>query len=171
MKKSLFTLVLLLTSTWVFSQTDVLNRKIMDPKSEQEILIGYCTREGLISSNFSISFDDEHDKYNPDMKVIQEILPKIKDLSITIILGTWCSDSKEQVPRFFKIIDSFEQTGPPITIICVDKDKKGGTVSLDGMNLEKVPTFIFYRDKKETGRIIETPSGTLEQDMLAILSR
>jgi hypothetical protein len=171
MKKSLFSLVLLLTSIWVFSQSNNLNRKIMDPKAEQEILIGYCTRDGLMSSAFATYLTDEHDKYKPDMKIVQEILPKIEDITITVIMGTWCDDSRQQVPRFFKILDALEVTGPPVTIICVDKDKKGGPVSLDGMNLDKVPTFIFYRDKKELGRIIETPAVTLEQDILAILSK
>jgi hypothetical protein len=171
MKKSLISIVLLLNCIGSFSQNNGFNQKMMDPKAEQEILIGYCTREGLLLSDFSTFFNDEHDKYQPDRKIVNEILPKINDLTVTLIMGTWCDDSKEQVPRFFKIIDSFEQTGPPITIICVDKDKKCKFVSLDDLSLEKVPTFIFYRDKKELGRIIETPSATLEQDILAILSK
>jgi hypothetical protein len=171
MKKSFLSLVLLLTGFRVFSQDIVLNQKIMDLKANQEILIGYCTRDGLMSSNFDSAFTAEHESYKPDQKMIREILPKMKDVTVTIIMATWCSDSKEQVPRFFKILDSFEQTGPVTTIICVDKDKKAGHISLDGMNLDKVPTFIFYKDNKELGRIIETPGGTLEQDMLAILSK
>ena len=171
MKKSLFSVVFLLIAGCAFSQAEVFNRKIMDPKAEQEILIGYCTREGLMSSDFSTFFNDEHDKYKPDQKIVKEILPKIKDVTVTLIMGTWCDDSKEQVPRYFKIIDSFEQPGPSITIICVNKDKKCDFVSLEGLNLDKVPTFIFYRDKTELGRIIESPTGTMEQDMLAILSK
>ncbi len=28
-----------------------------------------------------------------------------KDFSATIIIGTWCKDTKEQMPRFYKIAD------------------------------------------------------------------
>jgi len=171
MKKSFFSLVLLLSCIWSFSQTDGFNQKIMDPKADQEILIGYCTRDGLASSSFSSYFKAEYAKYKPDPAILKEILPKIKGVVITIIMGTWCSDSQEQVPRFFRILDSLGVHIEPLTIICVNKDKQGGPVSLEGLNLEKVPTFIFYRDKKELGRIIESPSGTLEKDMLSIISK
>ena len=40
---------------------------------------------------------------------------------------------------------------------------------LHGYEIEYVPTFIFYREDKEIGRIIETPILSLEEDMLAIL--
>ena len=171
MKKSFSSIVLFLSFICSYSQTDEYNQNIMDPKADQEILIGYCTRDGLMSSTFSSYFIDGYAKYKPDGNILKEILPKIKGVAITIVMGTWCSDSQEQVPRFFRILDSLGMNTQPMTIICVNKDKKGGPVSLEGLNLDKVPTFIFYRDKKELGRIIESPAGTLEKDMLAIISK
>jgi len=38
------------------------------------------------------------------------------------------------------------------------------------LNIESVPTFIFLKNKVESGRIIETPHTSLEQDMLNILT-
>ncbi len=171
MKKSFFSIVLLFYCICSFSQTDEYNQNIMDTKADQEILIGYCTRDGLVSSPFSSYFKAGYAKYKPDPAILKEMRPKINGVTITIIMGTWCSDSQEQVPRFFRILDSLRVYIEPLTIICVNKDKQGGTVSLEGLNLEKVPTFIFYRDKKELGRIIESPTGTLEKDMLAIVSK
>jgi hypothetical protein len=141
----------------------------MDPKAGQEILIGYCTRDGLMSSTFSSYLKNGYAQYKPDGKVIKEIQPKIKGVTMTIIMGTWCSDSQEQVPKFFRILDTLGVDTKPITIICVNKDKMGGPVPLDSLNLDKVPTFILYRDKKELGRIVESPAETLEKDMLSIL--
>jgi hypothetical protein len=40
----------------------------------------------------------------------------------------------------------------------------------DTLNIERVPTFIFLKNKVEAGRIIETPVTSLEQDMLNILT-
>jgi hypothetical protein len=170
MKKSFFSLVFLLYCICSFSQTDGYNQKIMDPKANKEILIGYCTRDGLMSSVFSSYFKDGYGNYKPDPDILKEILPKTREVIITIVMGTWCSDSQEQVPRFFKILD-VSGYQDAVTIICVDKDKKAGSIPLEGMNIEKVPTIIFYRDNKELGRIIESPAGTLEKDMLAILSK
>jgi hypothetical protein len=62
-------------------------------------------------------------------------------------------------------------SAPEPVIICVDKDKKAGDVSLEGMDILKVPTIIIYHNKRELGRIIETPQTTLEQDFLTILKK
>jgi hypothetical protein len=40
-------------------------------------------------------------------------------------------------------------------------------VSLD---IKRVPTFIIYKNNIETGRIIENPTTSLEQDMVNILT-
>ena len=166
----MFTAILFFSFFWSFSQMARPNQKIFDPKAKQKILIGYCTRDGLMSSDFSTYFKDEYAKYNPDSALVKEIKPKLRQVVITIVMGTWCSDSREQVPRFYKIIDNAGYKDA-VTIICVNKDKRGGPISLEGMNIEKVPTFIFYRNVKELGRIIESPSETLEKDILTILSK
>jgi hypothetical protein len=38
------------------------------------------------------------------------------------------------------------------------------------LNIVRVPTFIFYKNNSEAGRIIEVPKTSLEQDMVNILS-
>jgi hypothetical protein len=170
MKKSLFTALFFFYFFWGFSQMPRPNLKIYDPKAKQDILIGYCTRDGLVSSNFSAFYKEGYEKYDPDTALLKKIVPKLRQVVITLVMGTWCSDSQEQVPRFYKILD---QAGykDDVTIFCVNKDKRAGPASIDALKIEKVPTFIFYRNTTELGRIIETPSGTLEQDILAIVSK
>ncbi|MDZ7635237.1 MAG: hypothetical protein U5L72_12745 [Bacteroidales bacterium] len=44
--------------------------------------------------------------YQPDEAFMDELKQTdISDLTITIVLGTWCPDSRREVPRFMKIID------------------------------------------------------------------
>ena len=52
-----------------------------------------------------------YDNYQPDPKV-NDKLRKLygKDISIQIFLGTWCGDSKREVPRLLKVLD---ETGFP----------------------------------------------------------
>jgi hypothetical protein len=38
------------------------------------------------------------------------------------------------------------------------------------LNIEYVPTLLFYKDDKELGRYVELAQETLEKDMIAILS-
>ena len=166
MRQSFLSIVFLFLYLCSFSQTDVYNQNIMDPKADQEILIGYCTRDGLMSSPFSSYLKEGYAQYKPDVKVIKEIQPKIKGVTMTIIMGTWCSDSQEQVPKFFKILDKIHFSKKNIQLICVDSDKKAGDVDLVNYNIQKVPTFIVYKKGREIGRIVETPYASLEKDLL-----
>jgi hypothetical protein len=40
---------------------------------------------------------------------------------------------------------------------------------VDSLDIELVPTFIFYRKGMEIGRIVETPLQTMEEDIYRIL--
>jgi hypothetical protein len=157
------------TGSW--AQQLKLNQKVIDPLSNHEIMIGYCTLAGMTDSAFNAAFISEYDIYNPNKEVIASLFPKLEDVTVTIVLGTWCSDSREQVPRFMRVFDLLEHAFPDPALICVDREKKAGEVSLEGLNILKVPTFIVYRKGKEVGRIIETPATTMENDFLEILKK
>ncbi len=79
------------------------------------------------------------------------------------------ADSRREVPRFFKIIDEIQFPQERIKIFGVDRKKESSEGDIAALNIELVPTFIFYVNEKEIGRIIETPEVSLEGDMLKIL--
>lgn len=146
-----------------------INQKMMDEKSGKEILLGYCNRDGFYTSAFDSSYQANYQAYVTDKPVIEKLKPKIGDLTITIVMGSWCGDSKEQVPRFYRILDELDFDYTKLTLLCVDRTKKAGDIPMDDLKINLVPTFIFYRNGKETGRITETPEDTLEKDFLKIL--
>ena len=170
MQKLFILLFSFIVSEVPYAQNSCCNQKVFDTLENKEILIGYCTREGLLSTDFSTYYNDEYSKYKADPEVIKRIIPLLRGVTITIVMGTWCSDSHEQVPRFLKIVDLMGGKKKPVTMICVNTKKQAVSASLEGMNIGKVPTFIFYRKKKEIGRIVETPAETLEKDMFSILN-
>lgn len=163
-----FILILFLTVGSIQSQE--MNKKKIDERSGREILIGYCNREGLMEGDFGIHYDLEYNEYTPDKKVVKKISKKAKDVKIVIILGTWCPDSQEQVPRFYKVLDGAGIGDNALKVICVDGYKQFEDIS-GKYNVEKVPTFIFFRDEKEIGRIVETPEKSLEEDFLSLLTK
>ena len=143
-----------------------LNRKMTDPKLNKEILYGYCDRSGLETGEIGKLFDEYYQIYQPDQATISQLKPKKEGMEILIVLGTWCSDSQEQVPKFFKILDKIRFSKKNVQLICVDSDKKAGDVDLVNFNIQKVPTFIIYKQGREIGRIVETPYASLEKDLL-----
>jgi hypothetical protein len=101
---------------------------------------------------------------------MKQLAGKLKDIKITVVMATWCGDSKEWVPRFYKITDELNYNYQKLTLICVDRTKKAPGTIVETLNIERVPTFIFYRKKTEIGRIIEVPADLLEKEILKILS-
>lgn len=169
--KHICTFVLIL---FVFTaNAQKMNKKIEDPTKNRTVLINHCTREGLVSfPEMKERYDVEYPAYELDSAVIDSLKPLVKDQKITIVLGTWCGDSKLQVPHFFKITDALGIPEKDIDLICVDGHKKAEGSLTDSLDIQRVPTFIFYnKEKEEKGRIIEHPAVTLEKDMLLILSR
>jgi len=134
-----------------------------------EILVGEFVRNALQKGDFGNHFFNEYRSYSPETDVLDYLKNKIYNYNITIVLATWCHDSEEQVPRFFKILDNLDYNTNHIKIISVDKTKSAGKIDITGLYIERVPTFIFYENNIENGRIIETPDSTLEKDIYNIL--
>lgn len=147
-----------------------LNQTVVDTKTGKEILFGNCDRSGLEKGEFGKSFDEYYDIYEPDQEVLSQLKAKKEGIEILVVLGTWCSDSQEQLPRFYKILDKIKFDKKSVQMICVDRNKEAGVLDLVNYNIEKVPTFIVYRKGREIGRIIETPYTTLEKDLLMFFS-
>ncbi len=150
-------------------QAQKVNKKIMDPTHEEEILIGICNRTGLEEGEFGIVFTEEYSVYEANKEMVNNIYNLDKNIDITIVLGTWCHDSQEQVPRFYRIMDDAGIPDDVISVICVDGNKTGGDIDIEKFDIELVPTFLFYRNGEELGRIIETPETTLEEDVWEII--
>lgn len=141
--------------------------------SEQSTwILGYFTRNRLSIPPHSEWYTKGYNGYQPDAAVINKLADFSKDnLRIIIVLGTWCPDSRREVPRFLKIIDLWNFPAEKVTFIGVDNEKKAPVGEYEKLDIQRVPTFIFYKNNIETGRIIEVPVTSLEQDMINILAK
>ena len=112
-------------------------------------------------------FLNRYDKYQPSIKELRQI--NFNEIKIKIFMGTWCHDSKREIPRLIKILDNLKFDQSNVEIIGLTKEKKGYFNDYSRYNITNTPTIIFYKNKKEVGRIIEKPKETLESNMLSIL--
>ncbi len=146
------------------------NQTVSDEKSGNPIIVGAADVQGL--KTIGTWYEEEYALYTPDQTVLDSIqLFKDQLPDVFIVLGTWCGDSKEHVPHFYKIANMLNYPEDKIFMVAVDRDKKGGDFCLADFNITLVPTFIFTYKGEEIGRIIETPVKTLEQDMLGVLRK
>lgn len=151
-----------------------LNKTIQDPVKAKPVLLNICTRDGLMRiEEFKTMYDGVYDNYKPDSLTLIKLKKLTKHTNIIIVMGTWCGDSKLQVPHFYKVLDGIGfDTNKSTKIICVDGNKKAENGLIDHLDIQHIPTFIIFNKKgKELGRIIESPKITLEKDLLAILEK
>lgn len=147
-----------------------LNQVVFDEGANQKILYGECNISGFQKSPFSKWYKPEFKDYTPDAAIIDSLKSKLESIEIKIILGTWCSDSQREVPRFIKILQSLDFPLEKVQIICVNSSKTAVEYRVNVGDIELVPTFFIMLEGGEIGRIEETPTKSLEKDFLDILS-
>ena len=140
-----------------------------------KILYGAITKENLATAPYDQWFDSSYEAYKPNADIINSIKKlNAKDISVQVFMGTWCGDSRREVPRFLKLANDLGWSENNVKIIAV-----GGSDSLykqspqgedAGKGIFRVPVFIIYKNGVEINRITEFPAYSLERDLLAILS-
>lgn len=156
-----------------FAYTQTANNFYIDEKGN-ELLLGKISKADLTQNTFNNWFSKNYDAYVENKKVIKLIKDSIANYQIKVFLGTWCGDSKREIPRFYKIIDQAKLPKGQLEVIAVDRKESAYKQSPNheekGLNIHRVPTFIFYKNGKEINRIVETPKETLEKDILNIIT-
>lgn len=133
----------------------------------QEMLYGETSREQIFFDY--PEWEKGYQSFHPDEAITAGLSGKGDGVRVEIFYGTWCGDSRREVPHFFKIADAANLQFDNVTLWAVDRSKKVDGDRADRMNIRRVATFIFFRGNEEIGRIIERPKASLEADMLQIL--
>ncbi len=138
------------------------------------VLYGTIQKENLVTNPFAEWFLSNYESYQPDQTLVGQIkkIPA-KDIQIEIFMGTWCGDSKREVPRFYKLLHEISFPLQQVKLICLGGDslvKQSPQHEESGKGIFRVPTFIIYKNGKEVNRINEFPAFSLEKDLLAILT-
>lgn len=92
-----------------------------------------------------------------------------KSYSLLIIAGSWCGDTKSELPKLFKIINVSKLDTNQYDLIGVDTDKMIKVQFSDKFKINKVPSLIVLKDGTEIGRIEEYPEKSWEEDIMIIL--
>lgn len=171
MKHVLITILIMLICSTSYSQN--INKEFK-PEGKKLYLIGKIDKSGFESKTYNTWFSNNYDHYDPNYEIIKDIESNLNDYEIIFFMGTWCGDSKREVPKFYKILEALEFPMNQLTAVAVSREPKMYKESPQheeaGLNIVRVPTFIFFKEGKEVNRIIERPVETLEKDILKIIT-
>ncbi len=168
MKRLLFIHLFFIINTIVQSQ---INQVVTDEKGNK-MLLGETNRDAFNDSDFKW-FGENNQKYLTNDKVINELKNKLNEYKIKVFFGSWCGDSKRNLPVFYKVIEEAGLSKKNLQVYALDRKKEAYKQSPNkdekGLNIHRVPTFIIYKDGKEVNRIVEHPKETFERDLLKIV--
>ncbi|MCR9229020.1 MAG: thioredoxin family protein [Flavobacteriaceae bacterium] len=147
--------------------------KEIKTENGQQFLVGQINIESLQSQPYGKWFQNRYENYLPDETLIALFKEKLAGYEIKLFLGTWCSDSKRESPKFIKILEAADFPMDQLEIVALDYRKGHYKTSPTGeekeLNIIKVPTIIFFKKGKEVNRIVESPLETLEGDIAQIM--
>lgn len=137
------------------------------------MLLGRTSLSNLGNAPYRYWYEKNRDAYAPDTNVINEI-KKFKDYKLIIYGGTWCGDTRRDLPKFGKVMREVGIRTNKYELYMVDSErnenyKQSPDKTIYANSIFRVPTFIIERDGQEIGRIIEDPIESFEKDLLNIL--
>ncbi|MGH7595512.1 MAG: TlpA family protein disulfide reductase [bacterium] len=150
--------------------------------SSKEYVLGWVTPDSLCRA--CPEFQPTPGAYQPSERALQLLRCYDEPATVLIFFGSWCGDSKREVPRFYAALDRAANKNFTARLFGLDRSKKDAAGFAEAFGITHVPTFIFLNGNRvfssnsqafieqttgELGRITETPATSLEQDWTDIL--
>jgi len=135
----------------------------------QKVLVGPLSKEEILKN--LPEWKEVVASYIPNPAIIEKLKSINKEVQVELFIGTWCPDCRRHVSAYFKIL---EMTDNPLIVTSysgIPREREARQEFIQGKNIERVPTFVIYIDGQEKGRIIETPTKSVEEDLLDIINR
>lgn len=157
------------TTTFTINSAEVVfylgsNRLKILPKNP---LVGAATLDEILSH--SPVYRRGIELYEPEDDALARLRSIESPVDIEVFFGTWCSHCKILVPKFIKVMRMVDNQNLKISWMGVPKSF-GSYPPAQSNGVRGIPTFIFYRDGKELGRIPGDPGeDTIEKAMADIL--
>lgn len=133
------------------------------------VMIGELTRQEIEAA--LPDWVEEEIAARPDVDSAEALMGALPGSEVTVLLGTWCSDSRRELARLWRAMDEVGALDPDqVRYIGVGRDLEQPARWVAGQDLQLVPTFVVQRHGEEVGRIVESSPNGIEVDLLALLT-
>ncbi len=137
-----------------------------------KILKGVINRSILEQDTAFKWFADNMKYGNVDAAAVAAFAKQKDKFSIVVFGGTWCHDTQNLLPTFYKLADKSGYPDNKITLIGVDRKKQTIRNLQTMFNITNVPTFIVLDNNgKEVGRVVEYgKTGAIDKELGEIVN-
>ena len=140
---------------------------VVDATAQSNDILGTTTPEEIRGQHRV--FDIYVGRYTPDSSSVEFLNNFEHPVEIKVLFGTWCHDSKREIPAFIKTMEEVGNPNLDVEFIGVSRKKTDPEGRAKNYDLQYTPTFIIFSDEKEIGRIVEESTERIEQDLVQIL--
>ena len=166
MKKFFLFAISVVSAQLLFAQTE-----ISRDASGNKVLKGFLTKESLAADTAFGWYANNQKAYTAKEDVVKNLAAGKDAVNIVVFGGTWCGDTQQILPGFFKTTDAAGFPANRITLIGVDHSKKTLYNLSEAFGITNVPTFIVMKDGKEVGRVVEYgKTGTPEKEVAELVA-
>ena len=128
-------------------------------------LLGVVGVNALQQAPYSTWYNSNYQKYTPNPAIEAQLKQQnAASISVKIVFGTWCGDSRRELPKMMKVLDQLRLPAQKITLIAVDNAdstyKQSPGREDQGLFAFRVPTLIVYENGVELNRIDYSVAGT-----------
>jgi thiol-disulfide isomerase/thioredoxin len=121
----------------------------------RKVLRGLISRTDIENDTAFSWFKKNYNLGKPDAGAVASFNQHGNNFQMLVFAGTWCPDTQNLLPEFYRLTDASAYADSNITIIGVDNVK----TTLDNLqrtfHITDVPTFIVMQNGKEVGRVVE----------------
>jgi len=127
---------------------------------QEKVLQGIISRS-IIEADTTFKWFPTNYKYALANTNAVDIFKKNKvKFKMMVFGGTWCEDTQNLLPLFYKLVEQSKYPKRKITLVGVDREKKSGNELSDKYKITNVPTFIVLNNEGiEIGRVVEYGKG------------
>jgi thiol-disulfide isomerase/thioredoxin len=115
-------------------------------------------------------FKENAATYRPDPEAVRAIAAISIPTSIIAFLGTWCFDSKTEIPALMKTLAAAHNHKLSLELHAVDRAMEDGGTIADRFGIESVPTVIIMQNGKEVGRVKGLARDSMEMEIQRMLA-
>lgn len=107
--------------------------------------------------------------YKPDAESITYLKKELKNYDMVVLMGTWCEDSHNMIPKLFRVLRDTDYKFTKFTMYGLDRNKQGRNNEEEKYRVTSVPTVILFSGEEEIGRITELVEKSVEADLEVII--
>lgn len=167
MRKIMFLLIAFIGLTHIAMAQDFVRE--LDKKTDKPLLRGQLTFDDIQNESTCAWLPRGTKSYEPNEDVISKLSSLLPNYKLVAFIGTWCEDTQNLLPAFYKTLLATNFDFNALSMYGVNREKMALNAEHKIYNISRVPTFIIMDRFREVGRITESITYSIEEDLLDLI--